>query len=378
MTPTPIPGALSPWPTAPYVTTRTGGHGGEKQGDQALLADPGLANSSKSCAIMPLIAYPNPHARPAQGDAGHAEWQQNIMVQRNWRPDELKDITEDMPDPTQHAVKFCEALQRLVAMYRPSAAELAHICRSKMGLRWADIQGDFDENMLANTAGFQAAVTALCDRIKTQWPRKTDWARVHACKQEQGEDFETYRKRLEEVFKAHSGLDPRPGVPAPDDPYRQLLKQAMVAGLLPEIGKLVKQGCVAWEVADPMVVIEHCKHAERQLQTEKDAKDSMKERRGEQLQMAQLAQLEGRGGEQGSHQSRVDRDQCFRCGRTGHLARECNQRGEQGGDGAWYEEPCLEDQARPYVPPQERHYEGTSGEEKETACSLVRVMTESM
>lgn len=39
-------------------------------------------------------------------------------------------------------------LLKLVRLFKPSAAEVAHICSIKMRLRWAHVEGEFDENHL--------------------------------------------------------------------------------------------------------------------------------------------------------------------------------------------------------------------------------------
>lgn len=69
-------------------------------------------------------------------------------TQRSWRHDEIKDIVEDLPDPSKDAVKFAAEMRVLSGQHQPSAAEIAHICKKKLGLRWADVEGDFDYNQL--------------------------------------------------------------------------------------------------------------------------------------------------------------------------------------------------------------------------------------
>lgn len=45
--------------------------------------------------------------------------------------------------------------------------QIAHICRIKMKLQWADVEGGFYENYLwGNDGPYQTQQTALCDRIK--------------------------------------------------------------------------------------------------------------------------------------------------------------------------------------------------------------------
>lgn len=47
----------------------------------------------------------------------------------------------------------------------------AHICHIKMRLRWADVEGGFDENHLwGEDIANQTQLTTLCDRIKEHYP----------------------------------------------------------------------------------------------------------------------------------------------------------------------------------------------------------------
>ncbi|XP_058875550.1 uncharacterized protein LOC131737578 [Acipenser ruthenus] len=110
-------------------------------------------NLNNAIIMAPLTAY----------------WLPEVLIQRTWRQDEIKDIAKDLPDPTKDAVQFSEQMTRLVRQYKPSAAEIRHIMRCKLKLRWEDIEDTFDENLTWKPAGdgeYQPQFEQLLDRLK--------------------------------------------------------------------------------------------------------------------------------------------------------------------------------------------------------------------
>lgn len=60
----------------------------------------------------------------------------------------MNDIAKELPDPTKDACNITTQFFKLVRVYKPSAAEVTHICLIKMRLQWADMDGGYDENDL--------------------------------------------------------------------------------------------------------------------------------------------------------------------------------------------------------------------------------------
>ncbi|CAB1316193.1 unnamed protein product [Coregonus sp. 'balchen'] len=137
--------------------------------------------------------------------AAAAAWNPIVYVQRTWRHDEIKDIVEDLPDPSKDVVKYSAEMRVL----KPSAAEIAHICKKKLGFRWADVERQFDCNYLwAENGAYQDQITALLAKIVEMYPTKTDWTAIRACTMKKNEGLEAFRKRRETCFRIHSGIRP--------------------------------------------------------------------------------------------------------------------------------------------------------------------------
>ncbi|KAJ7997963.1 hypothetical protein DPEC_G00217610 [Dallia pectoralis] len=68
--------------------------------------------------MAPLVAYPNPHAQPGEGENGHYEWRLEVTVQKTWRQDELKDISKELPDPIKDSVEFRDHMEKMVRLYQ--------------------------------------------------------------------------------------------------------------------------------------------------------------------------------------------------------------------------------------------------------------------
>lgn len=190
-----------------------------------------------------------------------------MYVQRTWRHDEIKDIVEDLPEPSKDAVKYSAEMRVLVGQYKPSAAEIAHICKKKLGLRWTDVQGQFDCNYLwAENGAYQDQITLLLARIVEMYPTKTDWTAIRECTMKKDEGLGAFRKRLETWFRLHSGIRLN------EHAYGDLLKDALVRGLTPDLEKAVRTTCISWETEPLATVVQHWKHAERQQSTQKEDK----------------------------------------------------------------------------------------------------------
>ncbi|KAJ7998205.1 hypothetical protein DPEC_G00220180 [Dallia pectoralis] len=270
--------------------------------------------------MAPLVACPNPHAQPGEGENGHYEWRPEVTVQKTWRQDELKDIAKELPDPIKDSVEFRDQMEKLVRLYRLSGAEIAYITHAKMRLRWADIREGFNEELLWSEEGaYQTQLKVLLEKITTAYPTLTDWPAIYKCVQGPEESVDDFRDRLERCFKKFSGISQTEN----SENYHSQLKAALVLGLNSALSRAVKLSCVGWESASLQTVMDHCKHVERQQQkvdTEKQEKETLYEKKGNsRLQAAQLMYYEGQGrrGARGGGVDRYGRKYQFRKGGPG-------------------------------------------------------------
>lgn len=110
-----------------------------------------------------------------------------------------------------------------------------------------------------------AAVVVL-GRIGALYPAKTDWMTISECTMVKDESLEAYRRRLETCFRLHSGIRPN------ELTYGDLLKDALVRGLTPDLEKAVRTTCISWETELLATVVQLFKHAERQQRAQKEEK----------------------------------------------------------------------------------------------------------
>ncbi|CAB1343915.1 unnamed protein product [Coregonus sp. 'balchen'] len=128
-------------------------------------------------------------------------------ISRGHGDNEIKNIVEDLPDPSKDAVKFAAEIRVLAEQYQSSAAEIALICKKKLRLRWADVEGDIDSNQLwAENGLYQDQLVAMLGRIGALYPTKTDWTTIRECTMKKDESLEANRRRLETCFRLHSGI----------------------------------------------------------------------------------------------------------------------------------------------------------------------------
>ena len=280
--------------------------------------------------LLPLISYPNPHPPPpADADpAVRAAYSDIVHVQRNWTPDELSDIVKELPNPRNDVEQWCTAVLDLIDMYSPSARELESVFRKNFGLKWPRLRGNYDVNGLRNdiVTGQLQNNDGLFPRVRAAYPMRTDWPKIHNTKQLLDESCDVYRSRMEDCFQKHCGV-------TQDNPaYNDLLKTALINGLLPSIHDRVMTSCVSWESRPLTEVWGHAQHAERFVISRDDT-------RKRKLEVAQLMFYDQQMGQQGKEgekkkytqgkqkgygKTQTDRgDRCYYCGEPGHFRREC-------------------------------------------------------
>ncbi|XP_028980086.2 uncharacterized protein LOC114840501 [Esox lucius] len=300
-----------------------------------------VTSSGKPEGHFPMVEVANPSV------GGDVQGPPTIFVYRPWSPADLKDVAASLPNPElEGGEEFNRVFLQMLEQYRPNIVEIEMVMMKALQLRWGRVKGDWPvQNGPYNWgAGSQYRITimALCGRIGAFFPRRMNWEKISDCKQKPGERVTDYRNRLEKEFEIHSGMGRKPEG-ANDSPWEQQCKTRLVAGLLPDLQKHVKEHCVALDEGRMEIVWPYIKHAEKVCEGQEDKKKDEKGKREAKLQMAQLGfysdydqMARGRGRARGRTQSRgrgrgsanrysYDKG-CHRCGSTEHWVRDCPEK----------------------------------------------------
>ena len=268
-------------------------------------------------------------------------------VYRPWKVAELQAIVSSLPDPKNNGETFATALKKMVLQCSPTAAELEHVCITKMGLLWADVKpAGWDSSAAWSIdAGsvYQRQLGALATAFETRFKPVINMTMVNSCVQKSGESFDDYFIRKLPVFNSYSGSVP-PTDLAVDSPWERQFVQALVDGLLPELKTIFLRHCVGWQSARLEEVKKYCVHADMVVQEERTAQMKKSKATTDRLQMAQLdyytpnnrgksgdgSKFNGKGrgkarGRGGKHYygNRYNDGLCWNCRRPGHQAKDC-------------------------------------------------------
>jgi len=104
-------------------------------------------------------------------------------VFRAWRPSDIKDMAECLPDPSvAGGAALATPIAEMVQQHKPSIVEVGQVCVSRLGLRWGRIQGDMPAREQpdvmfdwAQAAPYRLLVEGLCERA---FPLVRDWTAV--------------------------------------------------------------------------------------------------------------------------------------------------------------------------------------------------------
>ena len=313
-------------------------------------------NKDEEDGLFPMIEVLNPQdGRPA-------------YVFRAWRPSDIKDMAECLPDPAvAGGAGLATALLEMTQQHKASAGEVRQVCVARLGLRWGRIQGNFpgrdEADVMFNWdqgSVYRLHVERLCERAREAFPLVRDWTAIREVKQRDGEKVSDLMDRVEKIFRVHGGM-PVPTDRVAQSPYEENLTAAFLDALSDEISGFIQTHCIGWRTARLALIVSHATHAEnlmnkKERQTAKDDKKVEKK-----LHLAQLEALENprpskseKGKPRGKQQARFgsrekqkhkNRRECFRCGHFGHWHQECPERGQEtgprrdNGAGGWQSAP---------------------------------------
>ena len=282
-------------------------------------------------------------------------------VFRAWRPSDIKDIAEWLPDPSVvGGAAFATALQELVQQHKASISEVRQLCTYRLTLRWGRIQGDMpgrdEADLMFNWdqgSVYRRLVEGLCERARGAFPMVRDWTAIRKIKQIEGETVADLMDRIEKVFKIHGG------VPVPTDrvvqtPYEENLTAAFLDALTDKISEFIETHCIGCRTARLDLIISHATHAENLFMKKEKFEKNRKEEITKKLQLAQLEALENpkptrRDKDQGTDRpeerksrGEINRD-CLYCGSKDHWLKDCPIRNEENDEAdGWETAPSRE------------------------------------
>lgn len=208
----------------------------------------GGSNSPDDAQLYPLIQVPNPHGN---GDATAGN-EPTCLVYRTWTLDDVKKALEGIPPFEEDPHAAAEGLRQVAVTYYLNGIEAQQVWMQHTGIKWNQIRGDWDPAGMDghplpwNSEPLRQRLLALELRARNQLAPRANYAKINQVNQKEGEDWDTFRHRMEIVFRQNSGVvndgDPR-------GPYQQQLKNALHQGSRPPIRQWVQKYFVAFPVS---------------------------------------------------------------------------------------------------------------------------------
>jgi len=181
------------------------------------------------------------------------------FVFRAWKPNDIKDMAECLPDPSvAGGAALAAAIAEMVQQHKPSIGEVSKVCMNRLGLRWGRIQGDMparDQPDImydwADAARYRLLVEGLCGHAREAFALVRDWSAVRDIKQRKGEKVNDLLDRLEKVFQIHGGMvappDRRDQTRYPRETEKNTKKREMICTKL----QLAQLGALTYSAPNP-------------------------------------------------------------------------------------------------------------------------------
>ncbi|CAL8270140.1 unnamed protein product [Arctogadus glacialis] len=268
-------------------------------------------------------------------------------VFRAWRPSDIKDIAEWLPDPSAvGGAAFATYLLELVQQHKASISEVRQLCTYRLTLRWGRIQGDMpgrDEADLMFSwdqgSVYRRLVEGLCDRARGVFPMVRDWTALRKVQQQPGETLTDLVDRVEKVFKIHGGM-PVPTDRVVQTPYEESLTAALLDALAKNISEFIQTHCIGWRTARLDLIISHATHAEDLFMNKEMLGQKKDKEVTQKLHLAQLKDLKDRRPTRRYKDQRTDQPEertsrglinrdCLYCGSKDHWLKDCPIKNEE-------------------------------------------------
>nr|XP_029131170.1 uncharacterized protein LOC114917238 [Labrus bergylta] len=195
-----------------------------------------------------------------------------ITAYRPWTKMELKQLTDDTPDPKKDVTQTITYLKRLSGCFHPCQGDWYSFCMA----RWPKLEDRWRIHLDAQSAAAkdqteergELMLEEIMKDLQTKFKVNPDWGKLsglHKREEEQVEDFVT---RLQNTFKKYSGLT--------SEQFAPLLPRAFVDGLERHSREVIKQD-LAWEVKTLEQCVAIAKHLERNRRNAESSDSSSSE-----------------------------------------------------------------------------------------------------
>lgn len=268
---------------------------------------------------FPMMEVENPH----YGEGGDAA--RTIRVYRPWTNTEMTEACKGLGDPTKEAQEWVTNFDQLMASYQLNGYEATKALQICFGHNWARVKGSYTGKdgagawLPAGDGNLSLQITGVGQRVTTVWVKRPDHSKIHATRQVDGEDIHQFRGRLEDVFKANSGLVDDGSA---DGTYQNQLKQQLLDNMRPALADFVRKHQVGWRTATLIQLMEWAAHAQEVIANKKN-KNSDTQLQAVAQAMVSMANYQGpnrKGQEKGQ---KPKHNRCYNCDKPGHFAREC-------------------------------------------------------
>ncbi|XP_032365953.1 uncharacterized protein LOC116684173 [Etheostoma spectabile] len=263
-------------------------------------------------------------ANPHYGEDG--DQARTIRVYRPWTNTEMTEACKGLGDPTKDAQEWVTNFKQLMASYQLNGYEATKALQMCFGHNWTRVRGNYtgkdaDEAWLpAGSDSLNVQVAEVGEKVTTVWKRRPDHSKIQVTRQTDGEDIYQFRGRLEDVFKANSGLVDDGNV---EGAYQSQLKLHLLNNMRPALADFVRKHQVGWRTATLVQLMEWAAHAQEVLHNKKIKNSDTQLHAVAQAMVSSMANYQGprRRGQEKGQKPRHNR--CYNCNKPGHFAREC-------------------------------------------------------
>lgn len=130
------------------------------------------------------------------------------LVFRPWTFEEARKVVKNVTLPSEDPEMWIQDMEGVIHSYRLDGYETRQAAQSSQGKHWAKVRGDYTGRRSDHVpypytkqgeleGGYAHKWKALCDRIRTMFKKRADYAALATIKQKQGEEVDVFKNRYE-------------------------------------------------------------------------------------------------------------------------------------------------------------------------------------